>query len=520
VTGAWSVPGAPGDGHPRAPTAALLTMVLVIATAGLVYELVMAAVASYVLGDSVTQFSIVIGVYLSALGLGAYASRFVERRLALTFVDVELATALVGGLSAPALFFAFGFTGAFRLVLYSIVVTVGALVGLELPLLIRILERELSLKELIARALTFDYAGALVGSLAFSLLLVPHLGLVHTSIACGLLNGVVALASTWVLAGSTGPERRSMAGARVRAVLVLLVLVVLFFEGGRLRKVSETAMYPGPMLLAEQSPYQRIVVARRGAGFQLFLNGNLQFSSADEFRYHEALVHPAMAAAAEHHRVLIGGGGDGLAVREVLKWPGVQSVTLVDLDRRMTSLAQHSALLAGQNQRSFSDPRVHIVNADAMVWFGTSRDKFDVVLLDFPDPTNYSLGKLYSRRFYKLAATRLASDGAMVVQSTSPMFARDAFWCVVHTLGSVGLSTLPYHVFVPSFGEWGYVLARHHAGPRPGRLPPAPLRYLDPDTLRALFDFPPDMSERPTRLNRLDNQALVAYYLGAWARWN
>ena len=517
MTGPWSIPGAPDGGEARAPTAALLTMVLVIATAGLVYELVMAAVASYVLGDSVTQFSIVIGVYLSALGLGAYASRFVERRLALTFVDVELATALVGGLSAPALFFAFGFTGAFRLVLYSIVVTVGALVGLELPLLIRILERELSFKELIARALTFDYAGALVGSLAFSLLLVPHLGLVHTSIACGLLNGIVALASTWLLAGRTGTQRRSMARARVRAVLVLLVF---FFEGGRLRKVSESAMYPGPMLLAEQSPYQRIVVARRGAGFQLFLNGNLQFSSADEFRYHEALVHPAMAAAREHRRVLVGGGGDGLAVREILEWPGVQSVTLVDLDRRMTSLARHSPLLTGQNHRSFSDPRVHIVNADALVWFGTSRDKLDVVLLDFPDPTNYSLGKLYSRRFYKLAAARLASDGAMVVQSTSPMFARDAFWCVTHTLQSVGLSTLPYHVFVPSFGEWGYVLARHHAGPQPTRLPPAPLRYLDRDTLRALFDFPPDMSERPTRLNRLDNQALVAYYLGAWARWN
>ncbi len=519
MTGAWAVPGSDGAGA-RAPTAALLTMVLVIATAGLVYELVMAAVASYVLGDSVTQFSIVIGVYLSALGLGAYASRFVERRLALVFVDVELATALVGGLSAPALFFAFGFTGAFRLILYSIVVTVGVLVGLELPLLMRILQRRLELKELIARALTFDYAGALVGSLAFSLILVPHLGLVHTSIVCGLLNAVVALASTWILAATSDAERRSMAGARVRALLVLLLLVVLLFEGGRLRKVSETAMYPGRMLLAEQTPYQRIVMARRGEGFQLFLNGNLQFSSADEFRYHEALVHPAMAAAAKHRSVLIGGGGDGLAVREVLKWPGVESITLVDLDRHMTELARYSPRLARQNQRSFSDPRVHIVNADAMVWFGTHEKKFDVVLLDFPDPTNYSLGKLFSRRFYSLARDRLADDGAMVVQSTSPMFARDAFWCIVHTLESVGLSTRPYHVFVPSFGEWGYVLARHHPGPLPTALPPARLRYLDPETLRALFDFPPDMSERRTRVNRLDNQVLVAYYLGAWARWN
>src|SRR5687768_17678917 len=156
-------------------------MVLVIATAGLVYELVMAAVASYVLGDSVKQFSIVIGVYLSALGLGAYLSRFVTSRLALTFVDVELSAALLGGLSAPGLFLAFSFTNAFRLVLYSIVLLVGVLVGLELPLLIRILRQRLAFEELIAKALTYDYAGALIGSLAFSLLLVPTIGLVHTS---------------------------------------------------------------------------------------------------------------------------------------------------------------------------------------------------------------------------------------------------------------------------------------------------------------------------------------------------
>src|SRR5690606_22559731 len=167
-----------GDGAPPTVNApAILGMVLVIATAGLVYELVIAAVASYVLGDSIRQFSLIIGVYLSALGLGAYLSRSIETRLALSFIDVELGAALIGGFSAPLLLLVFSFSSAFQVVLYSVVVLVGVLVGLELPLLIRILERDFEFKDLIAKALTFDYAGALLGSLAFSLLLVPKLGL-------------------------------------------------------------------------------------------------------------------------------------------------------------------------------------------------------------------------------------------------------------------------------------------------------------------------------------------------------
>jgi spermidine synthase len=212
----------------------LLAMVLVIATSALVYELVMATVASYVLGDSVTQFSTVIGVYLSALGLGAYLSRFVAGRLALTFVDVELGTALVGGLSAPALFTAFAIGGAFRLILYFTVVVVGVLVGLELPLLIRILRREYELKELIARALTFDYAGALVGSLAFSLWLVPSLGLSRTSLVCGLLNALVGLASTWVLPGSDPSENLGLRRARLRSLAVTGVLLLGITQAGRI----------------------------------------------------------------------------------------------------------------------------------------------------------------------------------------------------------------------------------------------------------------------------------------------
>ncbi len=488
-------------------------MVLVIAAAGLVYELVMAAVASYVLGDSVTQFSTVIGVYLSALGLGAYLSQFVQRRVDQRFVDVELATALVGGLSAPGLFLAFSFTAAFQLVLYATVCAVGTLVGLELPLLIRILKEEYELDQLIARSLSFDYAGALIGSLGFSLLLVPWLGLVHTSIACGLVNALVGLASTWVLWPADTVERRGMARARLRAVIITLILVVALVGANRLSAVAESGMYAEPITLVRQSSYQRIVVTASHGETRLFLNGNLQFDSRDEHRYHEALVHPAMATAGSHARVAIGGGGDGLAVREVLRWEGVESVTLVDLDPAMTNLAQSDRSLRELNGHSLSDARVAVVNADAMVWFGDTRAQFDVIILDFPDPSNYSLGKLYSRRLYETMKQRLVSGGALVVQSTSPLFAREAFWCVVTTLEASGFETIPYHAFVPSFGEWGFVLATHEAATWPNELPSMSLRYLSKGVLDTLPHFPRDMSRVTTRANRLNNQALVAYYL-------
>lgn len=493
-------------------------MVLVTATTGLIYELSMAAVASYLLGDSVTQFSLVIGVYLSAMGLGAYLSRQIDRRLASAFVDVELAAALVGGLSAPALFLAHAESGAFEVVLYCCVIAVGALVGLELPLLLRILETRLTFKELIARALSFDYAGALLGSLAFSLFMVPRLGLVQTSLVCGLLNAAVALLATYTL--SDTDTQRELRPARRRAFLAIAVLIVASTQAHRVLEISDGAVYPGRVLYAEQSRYQRIVLTETGDSVALHLNGHLQFSSNDEARYHESLVHPALLLSARRGHIFIGGGGDGLAARELLKWPDVESITLVDLDERVTRLARELPLLARLNQRSLSSPRVHVVNQDAARYLEQTQERFDVLVFDFPDPSNYSVGKLYSREFYRTARTRLAPGGVIVVQATSPLFARAAFWCVERTLASLGLSTLPYHAFVPAFGEWGFVLAAEHPLAPPTRAPDVPLAYLNDRTLPALFALSPDMSALPSEPNSVNNQALVGYYLRDWSRWN
>ncbi len=492
--------------------------VLAIATCGLVYELLAGTLASYVLGDSVTQFSLVIGVYLSAMGIGAWLSGFLPRDLGRRFVEVELGIALVGGLSGPMLFYAFAVLSWFRVALLLTVLLIGTLVGLELPLLMRILERSLDFKSLVSRIFTFDYIGALVASLLFPMVLVPKLGLVRTSLAFGILNALCALWGTWLLAPVI---RGSLRGLRIRAGMVIALLLVAFVKADLLTSLAEDQMFADEVVFARTTAYQRIVVTRGRAGFQLFLNGHLQFASADEYRYHEALVHPPFAAAAPApKRVLVLGGGDGLALREIEKYSSVESITLVDLDPEMTTLSKRFAPLGTLNERSFEDPRVHVVNADAFVWIqGADVGLFDVAIVDFPDPNSFALGKLYTRRFYRMLAAHLAPGAAVSVQSTSPLFARASFWCIVHTLESAGFSVRPYQTTVPSFGVWGFALAKREAFEAPAKAPGIALRYLDDATLASLFVMPFDAREVPGEINRLDNQMLVRYYESEWRRW-
>ena len=493
----------------------LFITVLVIATCGLVYELIVGTLASYLLGDSVTQFSTVIGVYLFSMGVGAWLSRFVERGLAQRFVEVELAVAFAGGITAPLLFLSFNTGPFFRVVLYGAVLVVGALVGLEIPLLLRILKDQVRFKDLVAHVLTFDYVGALAASLLFPLVLVPKLGLVRTSLLFGLLNGAVGLWSTYLLA----PLLPNPGRLRLKSAFVLLLLFMGLAAGERLTDFAEEGMYADEVVHAVSTPYQRIVLTRGKRGFSLFLNGNLQFAAVDEYRYHEALVHPAMVRAPRHAHVLVLGGGDGLAVRELLRWPGVETVTLVDLDPAMTKLATQYEELAALNGHSLEDRRVRVVNADALQFLAEGDARYDVVVVDFPDPNNFSLGKLYTTRFYGLLKSRMAPDGVAVIQSTSPLMARQSFWCVEATVAAAGFWTAPYHALVPSFGEWGYVLAS--PSPREVLHPlPAGLRFLDAPSLAALSEFPPDMARLPSEVNRLNNQVLVRTYEEEWRRWN
>ncbi len=502
-------------------TPLLFLNVIIIATCGLIYELLAATVSSYVLGDSVTQFSFIIGVYLFAMGVGSYLSRFIDKNVAEKFIDIELAVAVIGGFSAPLLFLTFAYVTYFGIILYSMVFVIGTLVGLEIPLLMRILQDKLDFKELVSRVLALDYVGALVASLLFPIFLVPKLGLNRTSLLFGMLNAAVGIWATWLLEPLL--TKRKITILRVKGFIVLVLLAIALIKADSLTTLAEDGLFVDNIVYAKSSPYQRIVVTKGKTGHALFLNGNLQFSSFDEYRYHEALVHPAFAAySGEPKRVLVLGGGDGLALREILKYPSVETVDLVDLDPMMTGLSKAFPALGELNKHSFDDPRVTVYNGDAFVWLDNNeKPPFDIAIIDFPDPNNFALGKLYSTRFYNLLKQKLKPESAVVIQTTSPLIARKSFWSVMKTLEASGFYVKPFQTTVPSFGIWGFALARlqpfdEPQQPRPG----VEMRFLNNDTFASLFEFPSDTSKPDEELevNRLDNQALVRYYETEWRR--
>jgi len=533
---------APARAGPSPVAVALLASVFVVAACGLVYELAAAALSSYLLGDSVLQFSTVIGTYLFAMGVGSWLSRWFERQLPAHFLRIELLVALAGGFLPALLFVANAYVpGAFRLLLYGMVMAVGTLVGLEIPLVMRILRRDIQLKDLVSQVLTFDYLGALAVSVAFPLVLVPQLGMIRTGLLFGLMNAAVGVWALWLFRH----ELRRRAAHVLACGLTLAALGAAFAFSERITTLAEDRFYQDRIVFAASSPYQRIVVTRGGAGHRLFLNGNLQFAERDEYRYHEALVHPVMAAQGAPKKVAVLGGGDGMAVREVLKYPSVEQVTLVELDPNMTKLFTGHETLAALNGHSLSSPKVKVVNTDAFRWLqegGSSAagppqgasapsggsepreagsvgadDLFDVVIVDFPDPTNFAIGKLFTNSFYALLDKRLSASGYAVIQTTSPLVARKSFWTVVQTVESVGLTATPYHAHVPSFGEWGFVIASRRPWRLPETLPPG-LRFLSAQTLPLLFDFPRDMDRVPAEVNRLSNQVLVTTYEQEWGR--
>lgn len=492
----------------------LLLAVFTVASCGLAYELIAGALASYLMGDSVLRFSSIIGAYLFAMGVGSYASRHVTRQITSTFIHIELFVGLLGGLSTTIIYLAFAHLGSgVQPLIYGTVFLIGTGVGMEIPLVMRVLStNKPDFSLLVSRVLTFDYLGALAVSLLFPLVLAPWLGLVRTSILFGVLNTVVALVCI--------REFRSeidVRGALIRSGLVLTVLGLTFWQAEKLTLNVESTIFGGEVIAATNTPYQRVAIVRHKHDTRLFLNGNLQFSTLDEHRYHEALVHIGLEGMAQP-KVLILGGGDGMALREVLKHD-TDRIIQVDLDKQLTGLFTRNPQLTALNEHSFSNPRLTLINADAAIWIREHPDKFDFIIADFPDPSNFSLGKLYSQAFYAALRAHLNPNGRMVVQSTSPFYAPNAFWTVAKTLNAAGFNTYPYHVPVPSFGgEWGFVLATTSQWKPPTHIS-VPTSYLTAQLIPEFFIFPKDMQPtRPLQVNRLDNQELVSVFLEEWGQ--
>lgn len=499
----------------RAEALALLASIFVVAACGLIYELLIATVSSYLLGSSVTQFSLSVGLFVGSMGLGSWLSQKVAKNLLGTFILLEIVLGVIGGLSAVTLYWAYAGGLWYWGVLVGYLVGVGTLVGIELPILVRMLDRYGQLRTIVAQALSFDYLGCLVGSILFPLVLLPSQGLARTAFLVGIVNLGVALYTL----------RRFR--SRFRGFLLdgvcwgaVLLLAVGWVNATRLNGLLERRLYEDEVIYTRQTPYQRIVFTRWRDDLRLFLDGNLQFSSVDEYRYHETLVHPALGLAASREEILMLGGGDGLAVREVLRWPDVRKVTLVDLDPQMTRLGRTFPALRELNRAALADPRVRVVHADAHAFLERTSDRYGVIVADLPDPNGDALAKLYSLEFYRLARRHLARGGVFVTQASSPFYSREAFWCVIRSMRAAGLKVRPVHAYVPSFGDWGFALAAEtDLDLRKAALPPG-LRFLTPEVVSSLALFQPDLSELPVDVSTLDHPRILHYYLGDARKWD
>ncbi|MFZ5952681.1 MAG: polyamine aminopropyltransferase, partial [Candidatus Rifleibacteriota bacterium] len=267
----------------------LLSSVFLIAVCGLVYELLAGTISSYLVGDSVYQFSLVIGLFMTSMGLGSFLSRYINGKLHDWFVLVEVLTGVVGGMSSVILFFAFTYLENYTPFLFIISITVGTLIGLEIPIILRILKEHTELKILFSNVLTADYIGALFASLLFPLVLVPKLGLVRTSLLFGTMNVAVGAGAIHVFKEKI-EERRNLITLSVSAIL-LLGTCLLYAD--RISSLAEDSLYRDEIIYSAHTPYQRVVVTRTRNDIRMFINGSIQFSSQDEYRYHESLVLPA-----------------------------------------------------------------------------------------------------------------------------------------------------------------------------------------------------------------------------------
>ncbi|WP_022927012.1 polyamine aminopropyltransferase [Patulibacter americanus] len=532
---------APADGASAGPGRHLRAVLLLAAGAcaacALVYELALIALGGVLVGASVTQTSLVISLFVFALGLGALAAKPLLRWPLPAFVVVETGVAVAGGFSVLACYAAFAYAGVYTPAVVVASLVCGGLVGAELPLLMELLQRVR--RQAAARALAdltaADYVGALVGGLAFPFLLLPLLGQMRGALAAGLVNLACAAIIVFVVFREDLSRR-----ARLGSLAAILVGAVLVVGGlayaGRFEVSARQQLYDDPIVVSQRTPYQEIDVTeslslRGTSDVRLYLNGDLQLSSRDEYRYHEALVHPALAAAPADARrrglrVLVLGGGDGMAVREVVRHTDVAAVELVDLDPAMTRLARRDPRLRRMNGGALEDRRVTVTNADAFGWVRdhpAGRGDWDVVIVDFPDPDDQGLARLYSAELYGMVRTRvLAPGGVAVVQAGSPYFAPDAFWSVGKTLDLAGWRARPYHVDVPTFGDWGYWIASP-AGTTDtppalsvGDPPPPGLRFLDDATLRAGATFPRDRGPRDVRPTTLDRPVILDYTRKGW----
>ena len=538
---------------------ALGLLMFLLGGCGLAYEYTLSKIASDLLGNSVQQWATMIATMLFAMGMGAdFQKHTPTDRLTDRLISTQVWLAVLGGFGPLIMIHGFALLPQIYIIIqYALAFAVGLLIGYEIPLVMRINEQtESEMRFNLAQVLKMDYVGALVGALLWTFLLVRYLSIDRISFVLGLTT----LASA-VLCFFLYRQRLSRPRVRLLEIFGGAALVVLGLITGRdLTLKAEQFLYRDPIVASLTSPFQHIILTENRSGnVRCYINGHLQFNEADEQIYHENLVHPALHLAQRKENVLILGGGDGLALREVLKYPEVCAVTLVDLDPMMTKLAASDPHLVRLNHGSMNDPRVtrrpplgiregaayqntetsqyelfptdrhptatlHVVNLDAAEFVKSVTQRYDVVIMDFPDPNSPDLAKLYGRPFYD-HLDNLLNPGAVVVQQSGGCFqAREAYLCIGRTLKAAGFDVVPYHDHVPSFGEWGWWIAIKGKPATATRAALAslktlaiPTRYLTPELVAAALVFGKNQLDSSHQdFTSLTEPRVYHYHLQGW----
>ncbi|MDT0596644.1 polyamine aminopropyltransferase [Glaciecola petra] len=534
----------------RKQTLALTYAAFVAGLCSIVYELLIATTVSYFLGDSVKYFSLTIGMYMAAMGAGSYCSKFIGKNLVSRFLKFEIALAGLGGLSIPLLYLTYIHQDLFIPTYVVLTCSIGFLIGLEIPFLTRLMEDFKSLKSNIASVLTFDYIGALIATIAFPFFLLPVLGNYQSSLVLGLINlTIIAVLMRYFSKDLGKAKKRIFAG--LFAMASILVAAIIFANQALYE--WDQALFDDQIVHAEQTRYQKIVVTKNSDDVRLYLNGNIQFSSIDEYRYHEALIsYPMLYKKGPVKRVLLLGAGDGLAVRQLLNYPEIEAIVLVDLDQRVVELAKTNPYLRDLNQDSLLDPKLEIVHSDAYTYLQDNYTqieahantqtmsveqvnsehysdevaslksiKFDLIISDLPDPNTIELARLYTKQFYRTLKANLNEDGVFVTQSTSPYFATKAFWSIHNTLVASGFEhVIPYHADVPSFGDWGFVMASNsELNEKSERDIFTQSQFLHAGMLDSMRIFAKDQAALDVDINSIDKPVLLHYYLEGWQKF-
>lgn len=507
----------------KRPSNVLKIALFATGLSGIVAEYTLSTLASYLLGNAVLQFTMIVSLMLFAMGIGSRISKSIKKNLLEALIVIEICLSIAASFSAISAFYMAAYTNVAAIFIYTLAFLIGLLIGLEIPLVTRINESYESLRENIANVMEKDYYGSLVGGLAFALVGLPILGMEYTPFVFGGINFLVAMWLFWRLRKHLIPSWR-------KGLAVAMMTTTLIVGGGAvfsesLIRYSEDGMYKDLVVYREQSKYQRIMMTKFHGEHWLFINNNAQLSTLDEHLYHEPLVHPVMGITGKAQDVLVLGGGDGCAVRELLKYDHIQNITLVDLDPAMTRLGAEHPVLVQLNQGALSDPKVTVLNEDGFNYLAEGNHFFDVIMVDLPDPKSVDVNKLYTKEFYQLCKRSLRAHGHLITQAGSPYFATQAFKCIDSTMQTAGFQTLPMHNQVLTLGEWGWIIGSTRyskeqlkAKSRNLQFEGIDTRWLNNEAMLLMTSFGKDLVDvEGVEVNTISNPVLYRYYLsGNW----